>query len=209
MQTFTPDTGQEFNFFTEKIPSWQGWLASLVIDSSGNTAGNDGTSKTVGNQTDLQLLIALRSRASLIVTTGKTARIEKYKASRFAPIAFITRDESSLATIPAIAKPGKFKNIFLSSSKPLKEAFKDFDSEISNSGFNNVLFEGGLESVASLSQSTLPLTLVLSIANAQGFDVAHTVQLLNKILPGWTNPHLIESFGVGPNLVAIWTKAAS
>lgn len=209
MQTFTPASGQEFNFFIEKLPNWQGWLASLVVDCSGNAVGHDGTSKTIGNQTDLQLLIALRSRASLIVTTGRTARSENYKASRFAPIAFVTRDSASLASLPAVAKPGSFENIFLSSSKGLQEALGDFDSDIRELGFKKILFEGGPESVSALLQSALPLTLVLSIANAQNFDESQAFQLLNKIFPDWTNPRLLEAFSVGPNLVTIWAKTAA
>lgn len=209
MQTFTPASGQEFNFFVEKLANWQGWLASLVVDSHGNTVGSDETSKTVGNQTDLQLLIALRSKTSLIVTTGKTARSEQYKASRFAPIAFITRDQGSLATIPAVASPGSFENIFLKGLKPLPDAFNDFDSELVKAGFSSILFEGGLESVAALLQSGLPVTLVLSIANVQDFDEANALELLNQILPDWSNPQLQEAFGAGPNLVTIWTKPAS
>lgn len=209
MQTFTPASGQEFNFFAQKLSNWQGWLASLVVDSNGNTVGSDGTSKTVGNQTDLQLLIALRSKTSLIVTTGKTARSEQYKASRFAPIAFITRDQGSLASIPAVASPGNFEKIFLKSSKPLPDAFSDFDSEVSKAGFSSILFEGGLESVNALLHSSLPLTLVFSIVNVQDFDEANARALLNQILPEWANPQLKEAFSVGPNLVTIWTKPAS
>lgn len=209
MQAFTPASGQEFNFFTEKLSNWQGWLASLVVDAHGNTVGADGTSKTVGNQTDLQLLIALRSKASLIVTTGKTARNEQYKASRFAPIAFITRDPISLATIPAVASPGRFENLFLSSSKSLPEAFCDFDNEVSAAGHSNHLFEGGLESISALLKSGLPFTLVLSIANAQDFDEKYSLELLKQILPNWPNPHLSDAFAVGPNLVTLWTKPAS
>ena len=209
METYTPASGQEFNFFAEKLSSWHGWLASLVVDSKGNTVGLDGTSKSVGNQTDLQLLIALRSKASLIVTTGETARSEQYRPSRFAPIAFITRDQYSLATVPAVASPGSFKNIFLSSPKPLSKAFIDFDNELSVAGFNSLLFEGGLESIAALLKSSLPLTLVLSIANVQDFNQAKASELVNKILPEWSDPQLQEAFGVGLNVVTIWTKPAS
>jgi hypothetical protein len=209
VQAFTPASGQEFNFFAGKIANWHGWLASLVVDPRGNTFGSDGTSKTIGNQTDLQLLIALRSKSALIVTTGKTARNEQYKASRFAPIAFITKDQNSLASIPAVADPGSFENIFLSSDKPLPDAFNDFDYELSRSGLPNYLFEGGLESLTSLLKSTLQVTLVLSIANVQDFDEPKALELLNKLLPDWPNPQLQEAFSVGQNIVTIWTKPAS
>ena len=209
MQTFTPASGQEFNFFAGKIANWQGWLASLVVDSRGITFGSDGTSKSVGNQTDLQLLIALRSKAALIVTTGKTARSEQYKASRFAPIAFITKDKNSLASIPAVAEPGSFENIYLSSDKSLPDAFVDFDRELSRAGLPNYLFEGGLESLTSLLKSTVQATLVLSIANVQDFDEPKALELLNKIFPDWSNPQLQEAFSVGPNLVTLWTKPAT
>jgi riboflavin biosynthesis pyrimidine reductase len=206
LETFQVAEGQEFNFFAAKIPQWKGWLASLVIDAEGNAVGTDGTSKTVGNDTDLQLLLSLRAKADVIVTTGKTARAENYKASRFAPIAFITRHPESLATLPAIANPGAFENVYLTSSTGDSSIFERFDRELSERGFESVLFEGGKSSLAELLASTLPARLVLSIANVpKGFQLSPQ-GLLSKTLPMIGELKLEGQFRTANNIVLLWYK---
>lgn len=204
MDSYQLETGQEFNFFASKIASWSGWLASLVVDIAGNTIGADGTSKTVGNHTDLQLLLALRAKASVIVTTGKTARAEGYKPSRFAPIAFITRNPDSLADVPAVARPGHFANIILSSSANQPNPFQEFDIELNTDG--PILFEGGVRTLTQLLQSDLPTQLVLSIANVpESLEISPT-ELLSKALPFAPKLRLKDAFRAGPNVITHWSK---
>lgn len=210
MQHFSPLAGQEFNFFAEKLPDWEGWLATLVIDAQGNFVGLDGTSKSIGNHTDLQLLLALRSKASVIVTTGQTARAESYKPSRFAPIAIITRDPESLATLPLLENAGVHETLFLCSDQDEPEAFSEYEASLKSKGFGRVLFEGGPKSLASLLSSDLPATLVLSIANLPLDELSDSttgdlVNLLTKVLPD-NKLALLDAFQVGPNLVAIWSR---
>lgn len=210
MQHFSPAFGQEFNFFTQKLPHWQGWLATLVVDEQGRNLGVDGTSKSIGNHTDLQLLLALRSKASVIVTTGATARAESYKPSRFAPIAVITRNPESLAKLPLIETPGAHGTTLLSSTHEGPEAFTEFDASLKSSGFTSVLFEGGPKTLALLLASKLPVTLVLSIANLNSIDASTTSEvslrdLLSKVLPD-NKLDLMDAYSVGPNLVSAWSS---
>ena len=50
--------------------------ASLVVDSTGSTVSNTGTSRGIGGPMDLALLKTLRRQAQIIYTSGKTARAE-------------------------------------------------------------------------------------------------------------------------------------
>ena len=210
MQHFSPASGQEFNFFTEKLPDWKGWLATLVIDNQGKYLGVDGTSKSIGNHTDLQLLLALRSKASVIVTTGATARAESYKPSRFAPIAVITRDPESLAGLPLIENPGAHGTILLSSTDEGPDAFTEFDASLNSSGFKSLLFEGGPKTLDWLLASNLPVTLVLSIANLASNELSTPSEdalrdLLSRVLPD-NKLDLMDAYSVGPNLVSVWSS---
>ena len=210
MRHFSPSLGQEFNFLSTKVPDWQGWLATLVIDSTGRYVGGDGTSKSVANQTDLQLLLALRAKAEVIVTTGATARAESYKASRFAPIAVITRDKESLAHLPLIEEPGAHETIFLSSNLQGRGAQNDFSRTLKSMGFTRFLFEGGPSMLAELFKAEAPVLLVLSIANLSPSEMsvlsnAALRNLLLKVLPT-NNLVLCEVYSVGQNVVSIWSS---
>jgi riboflavin biosynthesis pyrimidine reductase len=210
LQHFSPAAGQEFNFFSELLKDWQGWLATMVIDQLGHYAGEEGTSKDIGNPTDLQLLLALRSKASVIVTTGKTARAELYKASRFAPIAIVTRDPESLSNLPLLQHPGEHKTITLTSEKEGADAFVDFSQELESKGLKQILFEGGPSSLTKLLNSNLPVTLVLSIANLSAKDLPEPQEyslkaLLAQFLPN-NQLELDNAYSVGPNVVSVWSS---
>lgn len=210
MQHFSPEPGQEFNFFTEKLPNWEGWLATLVVDVHGHFAGADGTSKSIGNHTDLQLLLALRSKASVIVTTGATARAEAYKPSRFAPIAVITSDPASLTTLQLFENPGAHESISLNSRHQDSEAFAEFEASLTSKGFERFLFEGGPKTLGLLVGSGSTVTFVLSIANWSPTDLSTTSEvalreLLSKVLPD-NKLDLMDAYTVGPNLVSVWSS---
>lgn len=210
MQHFSPPAGQEFNFFTETLPDWEGWLATLVVNAQGRHASADGNSKGIGNPTDLQLLLALRSKASVIVTTGQTARAESYQSSRFAPIAVITRNPESLSSIPLLESPGSHRTITLSSQKVGSEAFEEFDQTLTAQGLNQVLFEGGPSTLALLLTSQVPTTLVMSIANLLSNELSALSEvglrkLLHKVLPA-SDLELVDAYSVGPNVVSVWSR---
>lgn len=78
-----------------------GWRVNFAIDQSGASFGASGSSSDVSSALDRILLGRLRSQADVIVTSGKTARVEKYKSSKHAPIAIFTVS-GNLDAVPAI-----------------------------------------------------------------------------------------------------------
>lgn len=65
--------------------------ASLVLGQDGNHVDVNGTSKLLGGTTDLELLKFFRSRSSWVLTTGATARAERYRIPSKAKLAILSR----------------------------------------------------------------------------------------------------------------------
>lgn len=198
--------GQEFNQFVENIPAWSGWLATLVSNEDGFLVGHDGSSKGISNQVDLQMLMALRSKADVICTTGKTARAESYKASRFAPLAFLTKSRESLSEIPAVVEPGSHENIFIEPRAGI-DPFNWANSELNNMGLKSILFEGGPSSFQNLWLTDLPIQLVFSIADPQEAEDVEVLEILGIALPWLKSPELVDDIVIGPNRVTRWVKS--
>jgi hypothetical protein len=198
--------GQEFNQFVECIPAWSGWLATIVSNEVGLLVGQDGNSKGIGNQVDLQLLMALRSKTDVICTTGRTARAESYKASRFAPLAFLTKSSESLSQIPAVVEPGSHENIFIEPSTDI-DPFIWANTVFNNMGLKSILFEGGPSSLEHLWLADLPVQLVFSIANCQEAEDVDVLDILGKALPWLKSPELVDDIVIGPNRVTRWVKS--
>lgn len=80
--------------------------ASLVVDQNGNSVSTSGSSKGIGNATDLELLIALRRKSQLILTSGITYRQEVCKMPKSADLAVFSRNpvDFSVLDIPAGSK---------------------------------------------------------------------------------------------------------
>lgn len=210
MESLQIAEGQAFNVLGARIPNWSGWLASIVVDKFGNHVGADGTSKTIGNDLDLQLLMALRSKCSVIVTTGATARAEKYKSSRFAPIAFITKNQNSLSDVPAVKSVGTNPNIFLESSSD-KIDFVEIETKLSHQGHASFLFEGGPSTLQQLVESGNQMQLVLSIIDGgqsahDSADHKELQQALHRVLAKDSALELADDFIAGQNRITRWVK---
>jgi hypothetical protein len=195
--------GQELNTLTARIPSWNGWLATYVTNENGAYVGADGSSESLSNQVDLQLLISLRSKTKVIVTTGATARAENYKSSRFAPIAFLTRNASSLAEIPAFKNPGANGNLIFSSDGD-EELFTKFDSDLRSMGLGRILFEGGPAHLAAMVSQLGAIQLVLCIANLSQPDAIKPEAVLAKLSPETPKAVLLDDFVIGANRITRW-----
>jgi hypothetical protein len=63
---------------------------SFVVDEFGAVANSEGNSKGLGNDTDLELLKALRANSEVVLTSGLTARNENYRMPRHADLAIFT-----------------------------------------------------------------------------------------------------------------------
>ena len=64
--------------------------ASLVVSSTGAAVSDLGNSAGLGNDTDLEFLKWLRSRAEVVLTSGLTAEIENYRMPTKAKLAILT-----------------------------------------------------------------------------------------------------------------------
>lgn len=64
--------------------------SSFVVDYTGSSVNQVGNSKGIGNETDLELLKALRAKSEVVLTSGLTARVEGYKMPRHADLAIFT-----------------------------------------------------------------------------------------------------------------------
>jgi riboflavin biosynthesis pyrimidine reductase len=71
-----------------KYTSLNGVRANFIVDEAGNYEVS-GSSRGLGNDTDRELLIHLRSLADAVIVGGNTARIEKYRpTARFQTYVF-------------------------------------------------------------------------------------------------------------------------
>lgn len=197
--------GQEFNFYSERLPSWNGWLASMVLDSNGNHIGVDGTSKSISNSMDIHLLMALRAKSDVIVTTGKTARIEAYKASRFAPIAIVSRQPKPLDGIPAFSQTGDFKSIVLRSDG-LELDFDELGRQLRTLGFNRFLFEGGPSTMSQLLRSDVASELVLSVVDVDASQKLEPRRIAETRLGLGPEFVLADDFLAERNRVTRWVR---
>jgi riboflavin biosynthesis pyrimidine reductase len=179
--TFEPFAG-----LTPEEQSWliareygicNGWRANFVIDDAGESFGANGDSSDVSNHVDRLLLAKLRSLADVIVTSGETARAERYKSSKHAPIAIFTQN-GDLDSVPAIQGTQYFTPLVLTSSSNLSEVesnlsdvdakFLTFKSDGNSSswpvavssvlhheGFQSPILESGLTTLRQFLQSNV------------------------------------------------------
>jgi len=165
-----------------------GWRANFVIDDSGESFGANGDSSDVSNHVDRLLLGKLRSLADVIVTSGKTARTERYKSSKHAPIAIFTQN-GNLDSVPAIQGTQYFTPLVLTQSSNLAEVesnlsdvdakFLTFESDGSSSswpvavstalhheGFQSPILESGLTTLRQFLKSNVLDEFCLTITGS-------------------------------------------
>lgn len=109
-----------------------GWRINFAIDASGKSFGENGSSIDVSTELDRLLLGKLRSLADVIVTSGRTARVEKYRSSKHAPIAIFT-NAGDLDAVPAIQGTQYFTPLVLTPSSKAVEVesgLSDVDVQI-------------------------------------------------------------------------------
>jgi riboflavin biosynthesis pyrimidine reductase len=134
-------TVEFFDGLTSDEQSWviakeygicNGWRVNFAIDSRGKSFGETGSSSDVSTDLDRQLLGKLRALSDVIVTSGKTARAEKYRSSKHAPIAIFT-SSGDLDAVPAIQGTQYFTPIVLtprSRKESVEEALSDVDVRV-------------------------------------------------------------------------------
>jgi riboflavin biosynthesis pyrimidine reductase len=164
-----------------------GWRVNFAVDQNGASFGASGSSSDVSTVLDRVLMGRLRSQADVIVTSGKTARAEKYKSSKHAPIAIFTTC-GDLDVVPAIQGTQYFTPLVLtptSSLESVQQALSDvdvrilgFESDIDveswplavaqliqREGFQSPILESGRTTIRSFIKSGIVEELCITISS--------------------------------------------
>jgi len=141
-----------------------GLRVNFVTDSQAKFADSTGSSRGVSSAEDYQLLIGLRSISDVVITSGKTAKSEGYRASKHSALAIIA-GKSHLEGVPALSQEAAIepKPVYLvchvSQSADYQEASDRF-------GFQIVALKSGsagnleaVEIIESLRQAKLQAML--------------------------------------------------
>ncbi len=168
--------------FFKQLVSGFAVTASLVCDEQGRTVSPLGSSKGLGNATDLELLIALRRQASVVLTSGATFRADEYRFPRSADLAVLSRHSVDIE-VPASRK------LHLSAS-----GFGEAIDELLNRQYGRIHVEYGLTGITEVVAKGLLDALFLSSKSRDG------VQRLAKNLG--VEPTFIELSDLYIGLVA-------
>lgn len=146
----------------------------------------DTTSDNSTNKLDRELLKFIRSQSDLIITTGKTARSENLKASKYAPMLILTRSAGEL-NIKAVesneAKPvyvtQRLGTIYPSDKAiaigGIQDSLTDFvESFCRANNINHPVLESGVETAKLFASSRAIKEVDLTVTNAADKDEAET-----------------------------------
>ena len=109
--------------------------ASLVVSPTGSAVSTNGTSRGLGNETDLALLKWFRARSQIVLTSGKTAELENYRYPSRTELAILSRSQRNY---DSLAKDRE-KVLFLSGVETYLQAI----DELTNLGFQRIHCEFG------------------------------------------------------------------
>jgi len=156
---------------------------NYVINAAGTSAEN---SDADSNELDRYFLRVIRSSSDLIITTGKTARAERLRSSKIAPMAIITSQPDSL-NIPAIEEQSSHP-VYVCSEVAPKQPFRNSNAkwlETSSASIaeivlevqaklnsKNPLLEIGIDSLRELASPNLVNELCLTVTNADSRELA-------------------------------------
>jgi riboflavin biosynthesis pyrimidine reductase len=132
--------------------------ASLVCDENGSTIGKDGSSKGLGNQTDLALLIALRRKSQVVLTSGRTFRADQYRFPKHSDLAVLSNVPVSI-NVPAGQRLLEKKSGYTQALLELKA-----------DGYSHIHVEYGLTGISDLVANRVLDGLFLSSTTRAGLD---------------------------------------
>ena len=118
--------------------------ASLVVDENGSTRSQLGNSRGIGNQTDLNLLLWLRNRSQIVLTSGITAEAEDYRYPSNTNLAILTNSNRNYPRLSdSIGKVRFLSNMsFLQAVESLlAEGITQIHTEFGETGFQALAAE--------------------------------------------------------------------
>lgn len=130
--------------------------ASLVCDETGSTVSATGNSAGLGNASDLELLVALRRQAQVILTSGATFRADTYKFPKQADLAVLTRTEAEIE----VPSGRKLLN--------LHSGYHAAITELKSQGYERIHVEYGVTGIKELIRSQALDALTISSKQKQG-----------------------------------------
>jgi riboflavin biosynthesis pyrimidine reductase len=211
-----------------------GWRVNFAIDTAGRSVGETGASVDVSTELDRLLLGKLRSLSDVIVTSGQTARAEKYRSSKHAPIAIFT-SSGDLDDVPAIQGTHYFTPLVLAPvprAKEVESRLADVDVRIipfehssaasgwtkavaralQRDGFQSPILESGLSTLNSFIATEVVDEICLSITSQTGsglsardFDLSY----LNEIFDGFHGFFLTHLFTDGQAAFSRWRRGSN
>ena len=211
-----------------------GWRVNLAVDDNDSTYGISGTSIDVSSELDRLLLGKLRSLADIILTSGKTARQEKYRSSKYAPIAIFSKI-GNLDTVPAIQGTQYFTPLVLTSTSEvdrLENELSDVDVRVlsygnsgetenwpekiadllSQEGFQSPILESGMTTIREFLNVGVIDEICLTISHsnkttisARELSAAHIENLLGDSF-GF---ELVNLFSDGNSTFSRWRRGSS
>ena len=191
-----PVSGTEVAFDSEYLvvlyPKVEGLRFNFVIANGTNL---DASSDNSSNKLDRELLKFIRSQSDLIITTGKTARAENLKASKFAPMLILTTSSEDLNIAAVHVNEGKPVYITqrLGTQYPsdkaiaiggVQDELPEFvDSFCRANSFKHSVFESGMETAKIFAASGKINEVNLTLTNfTSKFDAEATaIDFLGKI----------------------------
>ena len=158
--------------------------ASLVVSPTGSAISHSGTSRGLGNETDLALLKWFRARSQIVLTSGKTAELENYRFPSSAGLAILSRSQR---TYDSLAEDRE-KVLFLTEIDTYRQAideltnkgFQKVHCEFGPSGFVELVNEGKVDGFVS---SIKPLGIE-NFAQLHNLSVTKLHQVANDLVVG-------------------------
>lgn len=132
--------------------------ASLVANSNGETVGSDGSSRGLGNATDLTLLKALRRKSDLVLTSGSTFRADEYRFPTSGNLAVLSRTKVSI-DVPSGREFHALSEGYVESLVEMKKRYRRIHVEFGERGILDLVSKGGLDAlfISSIEQKGVKL----------------------------------------------------
>jgi riboflavin biosynthesis pyrimidine reductase len=210
-----------------------GWRLNFAVNQAGEAFGQDGTSGGVSNGLDRLVMGKLRSQSDLIVTSGATARAERYKSSKHARIAIITRT-GDLDSVPAVQGSQFFTPLIITNAEnfdSVEKALNDVDVEVvsygeatsmldplkivelvAGSGYQSPILESG----ASLSREFIhagvvkEVCLTISKTAKEAFSARSvSPSMLRALFGSDANFGLVDMLVTNENIFTRWIRVPS
>ncbi len=210
-----------------------GWRINFAIDAAGNSFGETGSSIDVSTDLDRLLLGKLRSLADVIVTSGQTARAEKYRSSKHAPIAIFT-NTGDLDLVPAIQGTQYFTPLVLtpsSSAAEVEVGLSDVDVQVlpyetsgdarawptsiasllHREGFQSPILESGLSTLRQFLANNVIDEVCLSVTYPNGVSISArdlSIANLEGLLGSIDGFELANLFTDGKSTFSRWRRGS-